>query len=107
MTTVFVGITTNTSISPINAHLPNAKRLVLPMKQTLHTGGDSRATFQTKTAMAMSFWPGSGLLFLKDSHKEAFILSRHRSGASVSILPYSSSATPLGPKLKMEYNRIC
>jgi hypothetical protein len=45
----------------------------------------------------MSFSHGSGLLFLKDSHsKLSFIVD---SGATLSILPCSSSAVPSGPKL--------
>jgi hypothetical protein len=45
----------------------------------------------------MSFSHRSGLMFLRDSyHKLNFLVD---SGASLSIIPFSSSQTPLGPKL--------
>jgi hypothetical protein len=47
--------------------------------------------------MAMSFSHGSGLMFLRDSYnKFNFFVD---SGASLSIIPFSSFQTPLGPKL--------
>ena len=45
----------------------------------------------------MSFSHGSGLMFLRDSHNQLDFLVD--SGASLSIIPFSSSQTPLGPKL--------
>ena len=45
----------------------------------------------------MSFSHGSGLMFLRDSHNKLDFLVD--SGASLSIVPFSSSQTPLGPKL--------
>jgi hypothetical protein len=45
----------------------------------------------------MSFSHGSGLLFLKDSHSK--LSSLVDSGATLSILPCSSSTAPSGPKL--------
>jgi hypothetical protein len=43
----------------------------------------------------MSFSHGSGLMFLRDSQLDFLV----DSGASLSIIPFSSSQTPLGPKL--------
>jgi hypothetical protein len=63
------------------------------MKQT----PNQEETSEVKTATAMSFSHGSGLLFLKDSHsKLSFLVD---SGATLSILPRSSSTAPSGPKL--------
>jgi hypothetical protein len=63
------------------------KRRVLPMKQTPHW----EETAEVKTATAMSFLHGSGLLFLKDSHsKLSFLVD---SGARLSILPCSSCSS--------------
>jgi hypothetical protein len=52
-------------------------------------------TAELKTATAMSFSHGSGLLFLKDSD-HSFLVD---SGATLSILLCSSSVAPSGPKL--------
>ena len=45
----------------------------------------------------MSFSHGSGLLFLRDPHSKLNFLVD--SGATLSIIPFTSSQTPLGPKL--------
>jgi hypothetical protein len=45
----------------------------------------------------MSFSLGSSSMFLKDSYNQLNFLVD--SGASLSIIPFSSSQTPLGPKL--------
>jgi hypothetical protein len=50
-----------------------------------------------KLATAMSFSHGSGLLFLKDKHSKLSFLVDF--GATLSILPCSYEAAPLGPKL--------
>jgi hypothetical protein len=56
-----------------------------------------RVPHQIHTATAMSFSHGSGLMFLRDSYNQLNFLVD--SGASLSIIPFSSSQTPLGPKL--------
>jgi hypothetical protein len=62
------------------------------MKQTPHQEGIANI----KMATTMSFSLDSGLLFWKDKHdKLSFIVD---SGATLSILPCSSEAAPLGPK---------
>ncbi len=63
------------------------------MKQTPHR----EETAEIKTATAMSFSHGSGLLFLKDSHSKLSFLVDF--GATLSILPCSSSAEPSGQKI--------
>jgi hypothetical protein len=45
----------------------------------------------------MSFSHGPGLMFLRDSYNQ--LNFQVDSGASLSIIPFSSSQTPLGPKL--------
>jgi hypothetical protein len=45
----------------------------------------------------MSFSHSSGLMFLRDSYNQLNFLVD--SGASISIIPFPSSQTPLGPKL--------
>jgi hypothetical protein len=45
----------------------------------------------------MSFLPAKNLIFLQDSQNDFKFLVE--SGASVSILPHSSSAPPIGPHL--------
>jgi hypothetical protein len=46
----------------------------------------------------MSFSHGSGLIFFRDTHNQLHFLVDP--GASLSIIPFSSSQTPLGPKLR-------
>jgi hypothetical protein len=80
-------------------HFPlplTGKRRFLPMKQTRN----QEETAEVKTATAMSFSHGSGLLFFKkDSHsKISFLVD---SGATLSISPCTSSATPSGPKMAL------
>jgi hypothetical protein len=60
-------------------------------------GGDRRGPHQIHTATAMSFSHGSGLMFLRDSYNKLNFLVD--SGASLSIIPFSSTQMPLGPKL--------
>jgi len=50
-----------------------------------------------ESATAMSFLPAKNLIFLQDSQNDFKFLVE--SGASVSILPHSSSAPPIGPHL--------
>ena len=73
------------------------KRGVLPMKQTPHREDTAVPTIHVHTATAMSFSHGSGLLFLRDSNSKMNFLVD--TGASLSIVPFSSTQTPLGPKL--------
>jgi hypothetical protein len=57
--------------------------------------GTAELTFEFKTAMAMSFWPGSGLLFLKYSHKQDFIFCRQRSLCQhFALFLFSNAAWP-------------
>jgi hypothetical protein len=101
--TKFVGITTNSRIVQINAKLPVISRCqvgkwhVLPLGHSAPVGGNRRVPYQIHTATAMSFSHSSGLMFLRDSYNKLNFLVD--SGASLSIIPFSSSQTPLGPKL--------
>jgi hypothetical protein len=72
------------------------KQCVLPLGHTTPVGGDCHVPYQIHTATAMSFSHGSDLMFLRDSYKLNFLVD---SGASLSIIPFSSSLMPFGPKL--------
>jgi hypothetical protein len=99
------GIPTNSRIVQIDAKtavngpapMPVGKRHVLPLGHTAPVEGDRRVPYQIHTATAMSFSHGSGLMFLRGSYNKLNFLVDSR--ASLSIIPFSSSQTPLGPKL--------
>ena len=73
------------------------KRRVLLIEPPAPSGGHRRVPAHVHTATAMSFSHGSGLLFLRDPHSKLNFLVD--SGATLSIIPFTSSLTPLGPKL--------
>jgi hypothetical protein len=83
MTTEFAGITTNSSIN-----LTDAFPLALPKKQTPHR----EETAKIKTANAMSFSHGSGLLFLKNSHIKLSFLVDSRGTLSIFAVLFFSGA---------------
>ncbi len=72
-----------TARPPARANGPSGRRPPHPIPNS-HSNGDV-------------FSHGSGLMFLRDSYNKLNFLID--SGASISIIPFSSSQTPLGPKL--------
>ena len=72
-------------------------RPVAPVKQTPQRDDTADKPFYVQTATAMPFWLGSSLLFLRDNHSKLNFLVD--TGASLSIIPFTSANIPLGQKL--------